>query len=313
MRRISNPKSIVVILLISFIVVITATLNIPNFSLAKNKQANKLPVQISQKDWKKHKKSVKLSTGITMKYVEMGRSNGPTLVLIHGMTDNSRSWSLIAPYLATKYHLYMVDLRGHGDTDKPDLRMYPISMYASDIADFIDKMKINNADIIGHSLGSMVAQELAINYPEKVRKLVLESSALVEFDALGRDLYDAAVGFGNNPPDQEFMDSWYANPNPVNKEFLSYEMKESQNIPPKTWRAITKGAAASYLVPFMNELKAPTLILWGSADSFFGIDIQKKLRAKIPKAKLVNYIGTGHNIQWEIPQKMAHDVMNFLN
>jgi pimeloyl-ACP methyl ester carboxylesterase len=269
-------------------------------------------LSLSQDQWVGAKKEMALPTGLTMKYVDMGQPSGPPLVLIHGMTDNSRSGSPIAPFLSGERRLIIVDLRGHGGSGKPDLRMYPVSLYAADVAALLDGLGIEKASVVGHSLGSMVAQALAINYPEKVDKVVLESSALVAFDSLGRDIYDAALGFGENPPDDEFMEGWYSNPNPVDQDFLRREMAESKGLPPHAWRAIAKGAAASDLTHFMDELKAPTLILWGSADGFFGAEAQALLKKALPSAASIDYEGTGHNIHWEIPQKMAADVAAFL-
>lgn len=271
-----------------------------------------LATELAQADWVEAKQEVELSTGINMKYVEMGQKDGDVIIFLHGMTDNSRSWSLIAPYFTDNYHVYMLDQRGHGDTDKPDMRMYPISLYASDLAAFMDEKEIEKAHIVGHSLGSMIAQNFAINYPELCDKVVLESSAAVEFGSLGRSLYDAAVGFGDNQPDDEFMAAWYENPNPVDEDFLTREMEESQNIPPHAWRAITKGSSFSNLIPFMDELTAPTLILWGSLDGFFDQAAQDHLKELIPTAEFVAYEGYGHNLQWEIPEQMAKDVLAFL-
>ncbi len=271
-----------------------------------------LPLEITQAEWVDAKEEIVLSTGITMKYVEMGQADGDVIIFLHGMTDNSRSWSLIAPYFTENYHVYLLDQRGHGDTDKPDLRMYPISLYASDLAAFMDEMEIETADIVGHSLGSMIAQTFAINYPEMVDCLVLESSTLVEPESLGTDLYDAAVSFGEGEPDDEFMAAWYYNPNPVDEEFLGYEMEESQNIPSYAWRAITKGCSFSDLTLFMSELTCPTLILWGSADGFFAEANQIALQDAIEGEEFIAYEGIGHNIQWEIPEQMAADVIAFL-
>ncbi len=271
-----------------------------------------LPLEITQAEWVDAKEEIVLSTGITMKYVEMGQADGDVIIFLHGMTDNSRSWSLIAPYFTENYHVFLLDQRGHGDTDKPDLRMYPISLYASDLAAFMDEMEIETADIVGHSLGSMIAQTFAINYPEMVDRLVLESSALVEPASLGTDLYEAAVSFGEEEPDDEFMAAWYYNPNPVDEEFLGYEMEESQNIPAYAWRAITKGCSFSDLTLFMSELTCPTLILWGSADGFFGEANQTALQDAIEGEEFIAYEGIGHNIQWEIPEQMAADVIAFL-
>ncbi len=271
-----------------------------------------LPTKLTQDEWVGAKQEVALPTGIKMKYVEMGQPDGEALIFLHGMTDNSRSWSLIAPYFTDKYHVFMLDQRGHGETDKPDLRMYPVSLYASDLAAFMEAKGIAKANIVGHSLGSMIAQAFAINYPEKTNRVVLESSALVNADTLGRELYDTVVGFGDNPPSDEFMAAWYENPNPVDQDFLKREMAESQSIPPYAWRAITKGARASDLTPFMDELKAPTLIVWGGADGFFNAEVQGALKKAIPQAEFIAYSQAGHNIQWEIPEKMAADVRKFL-
>lgn len=278
----------------------------------QNTQQATLPTELSQDDWVGAKQEVQLSTGINMKYVEMGQADGEAIIFLHGMTDNSRSWSLIVPYFTDEYHVYMLDQRGHGDTDKPEVAMYPISQYADDVAAFMDEKGIEKAHIVGHSLGSMIAQTFAVNYPDQVDHLVLVASAPITCETMGRDLYDAAVSFGDNQPDDEFMAAWYANPNPVDEDFLQREMKESQSIPPYAWRAITKGTAFSNLVPFMEELKAPTLILWGSLDGFFNEDAQNDLKELIPEAQFIGYDDIGHNIQWEIPEQMATDILLFI-
>lgn len=275
-------------------------------------EQTELVTELSQDDWVGAKQEVELATGINMKYVEMGQADGEIIIFLHGMTDNSRSWSLIVPHFTDTYQVYMLDQRGHGDTDKPEAALYPISQYAEDLAAFMDAMNIDKAHIVGHSLGSMIAQTFAANYPNRVDHLILESTAPVEFDSLGRGLYDAAVSFGENQPDDEFMAGWYANPNPVDEDFLQREMKESQNIPPHAWRAITKGASFCDLVPFMDEITAPTLILWGSLDGFFGEELQNRIKGLLPEAQFVAYEDIGHNIQWEIPEQMAQDVLEFL-
>ena len=271
-----------------------------------------LPLKLTQDQWVAAKQEINLSTGLKMKYVEMGQPDGEVLILLHGMTDNSRSWSLIVEHFTDKYRVIMPDQRGHGESGKPDSRMYLPVDYAADLAALMEAKGIAKAHVTGHSLGSMILQTFAVNYPEKIDKVVLVASAPVEFASLGRDLYDAAVGFGVNQPDAEFMAAWYANPNPVNEDFLRREMAESQNIPPHAWRAITKGSSAFNLMPFMDELKAPVLILWGDLDGFFDRASQDALRKAIPQAEFVAYEKTGHNIQWEMPEKMAADIRKFL-
>lgn len=276
-----------------------------------------LTMEISQADWDSYRQFVDLSTGITMAYVEMGVEDGDPLVLIHGMTDNSRSWSLIAPYFAEAgYHIYMVDLRGHGETDQPDTGFYTTADYAADVSAFMDAMGIGQADIIGHSLGSMTAQTFELLYPEKCDHVVWESTTPVNADALGTYYYEYGLSLGaDGHPDDAFMEEWYYCNNPVDEEFLTYEMEESQALPGADWVRIAGGASFSDLMPyyqFMDD-SIPTLILWGSADGFFVEDVQDQLKELVPFASFIAYDGIGHNIQWENTEQMAEDCIAFFN
>lgn len=87
------------------------------------------------------------------------------------------------------------------------------------------------------------------------------------------------------------MANWYSNPNPVDQEFLSCEMAESEAIPPYAWRTITKGASFSDLLPFMTELKSPSLILWGSADGFYKA-VEDKLLNSIKGEQFITHPNT---------------------
>lgn len=270
-----------------------------------------LPTELSQDDWVGAKQEVTLSTGINMKYVEMGQPDGDALIFLHGATDNSRSWSLIVSNFTDEYHVYMLDQRGHGDTDKPEQPMYTVSMYADDLAAFMDAKGIEKANVVGHSMGSWAAQTFAVNYPDRIEKLVLIGSAPVQYS--GRDLYDAALSFGDNAPDDEFMEMWYWNPSEVDEDFLKREMEESRSIPTYAWRALTKGGVCLDLTPFMDELTAPTLILWGTLDGEEeGRAKQESLHELIVGSELIVYDGIGHNIQWEIPEKISTDIRTFL-
>lgn len=274
-----------------------------------------LSMDIAQADWDSYRQFVELSTGITMAYVEMGVADGDPLVLIHGMTDNSRSWSLIAPYFAEAgYHLYMIDLRGHGESDQPDTGFYTTANYAADISAFMDSQGIAKADIIGHSLGSMTAQTFELLYPEKCDHVVWEATTPVTADALGTYYYEYGAAIGaDGHPDDAFMEEWYTCVNPVDSEFLKYEMEESQALPGADWERIAGGASFSNLEPFYQYMddSIPTLILWGSADGFFGEDVQKELRELVPFAEFIAYDGVGHNIQWEHTAQMAADCIAF--
>ncbi len=283
----------------------------------ENDAPYELQMEISQDDWDANRQYVDLSTGITMSYVEMGVEDGPALILQHGMTDNSRSWSLVASDFAEAgYHVYMLDLRGHGYSDKPETGMYTIIDFSNDIAAFMDAKGIEKADLVGHSLGSMTMQAFMMNYPDRCNHVVLVASTPVNSAALGTDMYDYMLTLADNEhPDDEFMAGWYANPNPVDEDFLQREMKESQNLDANAWRCICAGSAAVDLTPFypyIDSYDIPTLIMHGTLDSFFDDAAQEILCSYLPDAEYKVYENIGHNIQWEIPEQFAADVLAFI-
>ena len=295
----------------------TTPANTPSSSESSNEQPYELQMEISQEDWDDHRQYVELSTGITMSYVEMGDPDGDPLILQHGMTDNSRSWSIAAPYFAEAgYHIYMPDLRGHGYSDKPDTGMYTIDTYATDLAAFMDAMNIEKADLVGHSLGSMTMQAFMFAYPERCDHVVLVSTNYISSSStVDTSMYEMASALGNDEhPDDEFMSAWYANPNPVDEEFLQHEMAESQQLTAAAWRCITAGSGIVDLAqyyPYFDD-SIPTLILHGSLDTFFGDEAQANLREALPFSEYIAYDGIGHNIQWDIPEQCAQDILDFI-
>ena len=279
--------------------------------------AYELQMSISQDDWNDHRQYIDLSTGITLSYVEMGNPEGDPLILQHGMTDNTRAWSLVAPYFAEAgYHVYMLDLRGHGYSDKPETGMYTIIDFSNDIAAFMDAKGIEKADLVGHSLGSMTMQAFMMNYPDKCDHVVMVASTPVTKDALGTSMYDYALTLGpDDHPDDQFMADWYTNPNPVDEDFLQRELQESQQLDSNAWRCICAGVAAVDMTSFYGYIdgyEIPMLIMHGSLDGFFNDESQEVLCSYLPSAEYKVYENVGHNIQWEIPETFAADVIDFI-
>ena len=134
------------------------------------------------------KRSVDLSTGITAKYREAGSPGGDPVLMLHGITDTSRSFLPLMQHLARlrpDLHLIAPDLRGHGDSSMPPApgcseapeRCFRIADFAADTAALMDSMGIDRAHLVGHSIGSAVAQEIALTSPSRIRRLVLIGSA----------------------------------------------------------------------------------------------------------------------------------------
>lgn len=121
------------------------------------------------------RRTVALPDGITLAYVQLGNPHGVPVVLIHGYTDSDLDWAPLIPYLSRDFRLVVVDLRSHGASSKPEC-CYTRLDFAYDVKLLLDALGIGRADIVGHSLGSMIAQTFAEYWPQRTRRVVLISS-----------------------------------------------------------------------------------------------------------------------------------------
>lgn len=266
----------------------------------------------SQDGWVAARQSLVTPDGLRMTYVEMGDPAGAPLLLVHGYTDNSRSWSLLAPYLDPSRRLIAIDLRGHGGSDAPACCYGPDSL-ARDIAGFMEAKGIARADVAGHSLGSLAAVTLAALQPDRVRRLVLISTA-IEMPAAPTEWLWANVPGLPDPidPDSQFMRDWYWNPNPVPADFIDRERAESAATPRQTWTGVLESLTIMDLGKLAPRVTQPTLILWGDQDSLFDAASQEAVKAAYPRAEYQTYPGFGHNMFWETPRTVAERINAFL-
>lgn len=108
---------------------------------------------------------------LTFHYVQWGEQGSP-LVCVHGLTANAFCFQALADRLSQHYRVFAYDLRGRGDSDKPE-EGYGISTHAADLAEIIDALELDRPFIVGHSLGAMIGVYFAANYPDKLNRLVL--------------------------------------------------------------------------------------------------------------------------------------------
>ena len=135
-------------------------------------------------EFTRHKRFIELRTGICMKYFDTGKLSGPQLLLLHGYTDTSRSFQLLIEDLRRfdkNVRIVAPDLRGHGESSMPDAALckddpkkcFTPKLFAEDVIALMDQLCIEKVHVAGHSMGSIIAQELALNYPDRVISLTL--------------------------------------------------------------------------------------------------------------------------------------------
>ena len=264
------------------------------------------------------KKTMALPNGVSLAYIELGNPAGRPVVLIHGYTDNARDWWPLLPYLDPSLRLILVDIRGHGASSKPEC-CYTRLDFAYDIKLLLDGLGVARADIVGHSLGSIIAQTFAEFWPERADRVVLISStggapkdappAKPSFD------FRSAIEALKEPidPNSPFMMAWWASPKPVDETFIRRQREDAAAIPLRVWLAVLdQGLVGDDLQASLPKLKAPTLLIWGSADPIMPPPVRETLRAALPGAKVKVFDGLGHNPFWEDPAGVAADINGFL-
>ncbi|MCC6413965.1 MAG: alpha/beta hydrolase [Saprospiraceae bacterium] len=252
------------------------------------------------------KKSVQLHTGITMKYVEAGNPLGTPVILLHGYTDSGRSFQFVLPALEKEnpqLRILAPDLRGHGESSMPDSTRcsehpetcFEPNDFAADIVALMDHLNIRKAHIVGHSMGSIVAQELALNHSGRVNSLVLigtfvdgKKSAAVN-DFLIGELIEKTIRteLEKRPGFHWPSDAWLLTPNDISavtmpflqnlwvvdpvapEAFVQAILPETAHVPLGVWIGVIKALALVDNREALKTLKKPTLLLWATQDNAF--------------------------------------------
>lgn len=253
-----------------------------------------------------------LSTGVRLRYLEQGESAGRVVILLHGLADSSFSFSRILPGLSGGYRVYALDQRGHGDSERPADGYGPRDL-AADVLAFMDALGVERAVLVGHSMGTFVAQQAALAAPARVAGLVLMGSAPAARNEVLLEVQHSLAALPGTVPEEfakEFQLSTMHQPTP--DEFLAGVVAESLKAPSRVWRAALGGLLEEEPFTGLTEERTPVLLLWGEADAIFSRADQEALLAVLPAGTLREYRETGHAPHWERPREVVRDLERFL-
>ena len=256
--------------------------------------------------------TVRLATNVTLNYLEQGDPAGEPLILLHGYTDSWHSYVRVLPLLSKKYRVYALDQRGHGNSSKAGC-CYTMDDFTADVIAFMDAKGIEKATLVGHSMGSMIAQLAAGQHPERVSRLVLIGS-MTAGGSEGVNELNEAVQALVDPIDPEFVREFQLSTlyGEVPAEFLEQVIAESLRTPAHVWRQALASFVERDTTGILNQITAPTFILWGNQDLIFPRSDQDTLVRLIAQATLVVYEETGHGVHWEQPERFVADLEQIL-
>jgi pimeloyl-ACP methyl ester carboxylesterase len=253
----------------------------------------------------------------------------PTLLLIHGMAGNSRTWRDVMPALADDFTVLAPDLIGHGESAKP-MGDYSLGAFASGLRDLLALLDLGPVTVIGQSLGGGVAMQLAYQHPELVDRLVLigsgglgrEVSWLLRLltlpgseylmplffpsfvqeqgDAAGRRLH----GIGFNAP--HIAEMWRA--------YTSLGQAENRRAFLRTLRGVIDPGGQTVNATDRLYLAAamPTMIVWGDQDLIIPVEHAYAAHESIPGSRLEIFEGCGHFPHVQEPDRLVEAIRDFV-
>lgn len=265
--------------------------------------------------------------GLHVHYQEFGEAGNPTIILIHGYTASVHAWEESAPlFAAQNYHVIAVDLIGFGYSSKPAWFDYTIQSQARIVSRLMNRLGIGSATVIGSSYGGAVAATLALDYAERVEKLVLVD-AVINDEAKSHPILRLARirGIG------EFLSPFLLD----SKLFMKQRMRAT--LHKANHHLITRDRIESTIRPLSaadghhsvlqtgrnwdaNRIETdaplinqPTLIIWGDNDTVISIRNGEKLYDSILHSRFIVFENCGHVPHSEKPEEFVEVVTKFLH
>lgn len=255
---------------------------------------------------------------INMEYKISG--DGFPLVMIMGLGATLEWWEPpMIEELSEQYKTIIFDNRGIGQTDKPDMK-YTIKMFADDTVNLMNELEIERAHVLGISMGGMIAQEMALSYPERVEKLVLCSTAtgLTWFIRLLARLFKGAYKGRMKTPEKtrEMLISAI-----FSKDFIKANPDKIERVKQRafkitpTFDEFKRQLEATIKFDSRKRLKninKPVLIMHGKLDSLISYKASLQLVQLIPYPKLMLFENSAHALFSQEPEKTIKALLEFL-
>ena len=254
---------------------------------------------------------VQLATGVTVPYLEQGDPQAAAVLLLHAWVESSACFDRLLQAMPPTVRVFAMDQRGHGDADKP-ANGYALVNFADDIEAFMDAVGLQSAVLLGSSSGGYVAQQVAVQVPDRVDGLVLVGAPR---SLQGRPAFADEVDRLTDPVDPSWVEeslTWFPRYHDVPDWNLKDRIRDGLRVPAHVWMASLAGLMTAAPPSESATITAPTLIIWGERDELLPLQDGYLLAAAIPSSRLIVYEDTGHVVLWEQPERVATDLADFV-
>jgi pimeloyl-ACP methyl ester carboxylesterase len=233
--------------------------------------------------------------------------------MLPGPTDSWRSYEPVLDLLPDSVRAVAVSQRGHGESDKPETG-YGVEDFATDVVSLLDALAIERAVVAGHSGSCLVARRVALDHPSRVAGLILEASpTTLRDDAHLRRSVESLLSELDDPISPELARSLVVE---TSSETLAPELVDLLVEDVLAVPALVCKEMFAALLEYDDQselqlIEAPTLLVWGDADSLVSRDMQDQLAESIHDAHLVVYPRVGHTPRWEDPARFSAELVTF--
>ena len=242
---------------------------------------------------------------------------GEPLVLLHGLFGSADNWFSIAPKLAERFHVFAADLRNHGQSPHDADMSYPLM--AADVEEFFAANGLASASVIGHSMSGKVAIQLAVDFPQRVKKLVVVDIAPRAYARAHDNILDAllALDLASFTSRQQIEDSLAKQiPSLYLRRFLlkSAGRDDGGRF---FWKMNLPAIAANYsrLCTAVDEgrpFTGPTMFIRGGRSDYINPADEVEIRRQFPAAVIETIPAAAHWVHADAPEEFARLVLDFL-
>ncbi|OJU01378.1 MAG: hypothetical protein BGN87_23285 [Rhizobiales bacterium 65-79] len=257
------------------------------------------------------------SRGAKLHYEVLG--TGPAVLMVHGFTNHGLVWAgQLADLLVAGYQVVLTDLAGHG-LSQPAVRKQTVPQLASDIIALLDHLKIRRAAVCGLSLGGMIAQVLAADFPERIGAVVIANSSaessdpgtVKEIDAW-IDLFEQADGPLKRLEavwPKMLNDAYRASPSAA--AFKASWRRIVARIPGSSFANVARGLQEFNWSGRLDDIRQPALVIGSEFDRLFPPSICKQLADRIAGAELGIIAGGSHLSSLDSPKPFNELLLKF--
>ena len=236
---------------------------------------------------------------------------GPPLVVVHGVASRAADAALLYRDLMQTRRVYALDLLGFGESDKPATSDYSVPTQAEIVRGFMDAVGVAEADVMGVSMGGWIALKVAAEHPRRVRKLVLVSSAGLQFPTT---LTETSFSPANMEELRASLALQTDNASKIPDFVLRDLLRRSSSK-----ELIVRRSMRSMLTPRdtldgkLHHVTMPVLLVWGTNDRIVPFALASRMQKEMPQAQLVALTGCGHLGIVECRSRAMPAILAFLN